>query len=170
MAGTKRPFWMHQLVEYVLGIVLIAQALQSETPALPAVAGGAIVLNAACSRGALAAFRLIPRRVHRFVDIAVIVVVVGLALQPWATIESGARLVMVALAAVLAFIWWQSDFSEPKDRRAAKAARAAGAGSGGAGSGGGSGASAGDRSTDLGRAAGRAVGGGVNAVKRWTKR
>jgi hypothetical protein len=30
----KRPFWMHQLVEYVLGIVLIAQGLQSPTPAI----------------------------------------------------------------------------------------------------------------------------------------
>ncbi|MBU6317445.1 MAG: hypothetical protein KGR47_13110, partial [Acidobacteria bacterium] len=86
---------MHQLVEYILGIVLVAQALQSETPALPAVAGGAIVLNAACTNGPLAAFRVIPRRVHRILDLVVIGLTVVLALQPWAEIESGARVVML---------------------------------------------------------------------------
>ena len=141
---------MHQLVEYILGIVLVAQALQSETPALPAVAGGAIVLNAACTNGPLAAFRVIPRRVHRILDLVVIGLTVVLALQPWSEIESGARVVMLSLAAVLAFIWWQSDFSEKVKRPPV--------------------AAAGDRSTDIGRVAGRAVGGGVNAVKRWTKR
>jgi hypothetical protein len=170
MAGTKRPFWMHQLVEYILGIVLIAQALQSETPALPAVAGGVIVLNAACSQGALAAFRVIPRRTHRIVDVVVIALVVVLAVQPWATIESGARMVMIALAAVLGFIWWQSDFSGPKPRRAATSSGAATGAGRATGATGATGTAAGDRSTDLGRVAGRAVGGGVNAVKRWTKR
>jgi hypothetical protein len=150
MAGAKRPFWMHQLVEYVLGIVLLAQALQSETPALPAVAGGAIVLNAACTHGPLAAFRVVPRRVHRILDLVVVGLTVALAAQPWGEIESGARVVMLGLAAVLAFIWWQSDFSEKAKRPPVDAG--------------------GDRSTEIGRVAGRVVGGGVNTVKRWTKR
>jgi hypothetical protein len=70
--------------------------------------------------------------------------------QPWGEIESGARVVMLGLAAVLAFIWWQSDFSEKAKRPPVDAG--------------------GDRSTEIGRVAGRVVGGGVNTVKRWTKR
>ena len=51
----KRPFWLHQAAEYLLGAVLIAQGLQSPTPAVPAVAGGLIMANAAIVRGPLAA-------------------------------------------------------------------------------------------------------------------
>jgi hypothetical protein len=187
----NRPFWLHQLVEYILGITLVSQALQSPTPAVPAVAGAAVLVNAAVARGPLGAFRLVSRSVHRVLDIVVMVLVAGLAVQPWWTIDAGARLVMVGIVAVHAFVWWQSDLSEPAPR----AARARRAGPGSAAPGtptAGSAAdaspaavpeqpvgpspapsapsaSSGDRSTEVGRAAGRAVGAGVRAVRRWTR-
>lgn len=174
-----RPFWLHQLVEYILGITLVSQALQSPTPAVPAIAGAVMLVNAAIVRGPLAAFRLVGRRTHRLADLGVIGLTVLLAVQPWVAIDAGARLIMVFIAAVQGFVWWQSDLAEPAPR----APRAAGtrspvpsapspspspspsppvspSPSSGAGS---------DRSTQVGRAAGRAVGSGVRAVRRWTK-
>ena len=31
----KRPFWMHQLVEYILGVALVASGTQSPEPLVP---------------------------------------------------------------------------------------------------------------------------------------
>lgn len=151
----KRPFWMHQLAEYVIGGVLVAQGLQSPDPVAPSIAGLLVLLNAATVRGgALSAFRLVGRATHRVLDVVVIAAVVALALQPWVEVDAGARIVMVGTAAVLGVVWWQSSFVE-KPRRGAVAP----------GGGGGTG-DAGDRSVELGRKAGRMVGDGINLAKR----
>ncbi len=145
---------MHQLVEYVLGMVLVAQGLQSPTPVAPAVAGGLIVVNAAIVRGApLSAFRLLRRAQHRALDLVVLAAVLVLALQPWMAVESGARLVMVGVAAVMGVVWWNSSFAEraPRSRRPVGAPGEA-------------------RGTEVGRLAGRLVGDGINAARRMGKR
>ena len=48
----QRPFWMHQIVEYVLGVALIMTAVQQPEPAIPALMGLLILLNAARRRRA----------------------------------------------------------------------------------------------------------------------
>ena len=147
-----RPFWMHQLIEYILGAVLVAQGVQSPSPALPAAAGGLVMINAAMVRGPLAAFRVMSRRVHRVADLAVMGVIVVAAVQPWIAVDAGARLVMLGITAALAFVWWQTSFAEQASR-----GRAAIGTEGG-------------RSTEIGRLAGRAVGDGINVAKRFRKR
>jgi hypothetical protein len=148
----KRPFWMHQVVEYLLGGVLVAQGLQSPTPALPAVAGGLIMVNAAIVTGPLAAFRVVHRSVHRWLDLVVIAIIVVLGAQPTIDVEASARAVMLVVAGLLAFVWWQTSFTEKV--RSGRAAISAQDG----------------RSTEVGRLAGRAVGDGVNLVRRMRKR
>ena len=56
---TKRPFWMHQIVEYILGGALVASGLQSPTPAVPSVLGGIVMLHAAITMGPVGAFRVL---------------------------------------------------------------------------------------------------------------
>ena len=73
MAVAKRPFWMHQMVEYILGVALIASGLQSPTPIVPGVLGLLIIVNAAITKGPVGAFRVISKKVHRVVDVFVIV-------------------------------------------------------------------------------------------------
>ncbi len=141
---------MHQLVEYVLGGVLVAQGLQSPQPVVPAVAGFLVLANASTVRdGALSAFRVVSRRTHRIVDVMVIIAIVLMAIQPWIEVDGGARIVVLAIAGVMGFVWWQSSFAE-KQRRTTVA------GDGGVG-------------TEIGRRAGRMVGDGINAAKRWKK-
>jgi hypothetical protein len=147
----KRPFWMHQLVEYILGAALVASGLQSLTPAAPAVVGGVIILHAAMTKGPLCAFRVIGRRLHRVIDIGVIAFELLVALQPWVSVDSSARTIIGAIAMVHAFVWWQSSFLE----RVKRQARAAAANP-----------VEGDRSHEIGRTAGRLVGGGVKMAKR----
>ena len=42
-----RPFWMHQLVEYIIGLILVATGLQGPEPLVRPSWAGVVLLNAA---------------------------------------------------------------------------------------------------------------------------
>ena len=46
-----RPFWIHQLVEYIIGLALIGQGMQDPQPLVPTAAGVLVLVNAAAVRG-----------------------------------------------------------------------------------------------------------------------
>ena len=146
---TQRPFWIHQIVEYMIGLVLIAAAVQQPKPAVPAVMGLLIILNAAITVGPAGAFRIISRRVHRVLDILVMVVLAASTLQPWVEEDSTGRLLVGAITFVYFMVWFHTDFEERSDRKARRAARAR------------------PESEELGKQAGRMVGDTVNSLKRW---
>ncbi|MGB0114514.1 MAG: hypothetical protein WBP59_14940 [Ilumatobacteraceae bacterium] len=152
----RRPFWMHQIVEYLVGIGLVSASIQQLEPAVPAVLGLVIILNAAVAKGAAGAFRLVGKRLHQQLDLVVIGLLVAGAVQPWITVENVSRLMLGAVAFVMFFVWFHTDFSERMSRKERKAA------SKGAG-----GTTQRPTSEDIGRGAGRLVGGGVNSLKRW---
>ena len=145
-----RPFWLHQLVEYIIGLILVATGLQGPEPLVPAVAGGVVLLNAAVAIGPLGAFRLVGRRLHRVIDLVVIAFVVVAAIQPWVDVDVGTRAIMIGVAFVYGFVWFYSDFAEKQARKQRRAVAATG-----------------DRGEDLGRTAGRLAG---NAVTAWRRR
>ena len=144
-----RPFWLHQIVEYVIGLVLIAQGLQSPAPVLPTLAGGLVVVNAAITVGPLAAFRLVGRRVHRVLDLVVIALIALATFQPWVEVDAVSRLVMGMIGVVLASAWFYTDFAERAERRQRREQ------------------AAGDRAEHVGRSAGRLAGG---MVTQWRRR
>lgn len=153
------------MVEYILGGALVASGLQSPTPIVPAVLGGVIMGHAAITKGALAAFRVIDRRVHRVLDPFVIGLCMVGAVQPWVSVESSTRAIVLGIAVVHLVVFFGSSFTERT--KPPKTAPAAGGGSSSSSSSSSSGAAPGaDRSTDLGRSAGRVVGAGVNAVRK----
>lgn len=158
------------MVEYILGGALVASGLQSPTPIVPAVLGGVIMGHAAITKGALAAFRVIDRRVHRVLDPFVIGLCMVGAVQPWVSVESSTRAIVLGIAVVHLVVFFGSSFTERT--KPPKTAPAAGGGSSTSSSSSpssssSSGAAPGaDRSTDLGRSAGRVVGAGVNAVRK----
>ena len=143
-----RPFWMHQLVEYILGGALVATGLQSPQPFVPSVLGAFILLYAASTRGALSAFRLIDRRVHKVGDPVLVVLEIAAGLQPWVSVDNSSRLVIIMIALVHAVVWRGSSFTQRERRALADAGEP------------------GDRSTEIGKKAGRAVGSGVNMVRK----
>jgi hypothetical protein len=150
MSGrARRPFWLHQLVEYIIGLILVAQGLQGPEPLVPAVVGGVVLFNAAVAIGPLGAFRLVGRRLHRILDLLAIGVVAVAAVQPWIDVDVGTRAIMIAIAVVYGFVWFYSDFAEKQARQQRRVA------------------ATGDRGEDLGRTAGRLAG---NAVTAWRRR
>jgi hypothetical protein len=147
MAGmSKRPFWMHQVVEYILGGAMIAAGLQSPTPLVPSVVGAVIMLNSAITAGPLSAFRVLDRRVHRVIDVVVIAFEVFAAVQPWIDLDTGTRGIVLIIAFVHFFVWWNTNYAMRARRPAVS--------------------TEGGRSSEIGRIAGRVVGHGVNAVRR----
>ncbi|HEX2782181.1 MAG TPA: hypothetical protein VHN36_01250 [Ilumatobacteraceae bacterium] len=143
---SKRPFWMHQLVEYILGGALVASGLQSPTPAVPSVLGGIVMLHAALTVGPAGAFRVLKRRLHQVIDVLVIAVELLAGVQPWIDLASATRIIIVGIALVHLFVWWQTNFAERVKTLSVS--------------------TEGGRSTEVGRIAGRLVGNGVNAVRR----
>ena len=138
-----RPFWLHQVAEYLVGLVLVGAGVQSPDPLFPLLAGGLIVLNAAVVTGPLGAFRLVSRTQHRIVDLVVIGIVALTAALPFLEIDAMSRVMMLGVAVVLGFVWFGTNFeTRPVSARRRSAARAA---------------MASDRSEAIGRSAGRLV-------------
>lgn len=116
--GTRvqRPFWLHQIVEYILGFVLISQGLQLREPLTLTAAGIAILVNAAVVSGPLSAFRWTTRGVHKVCDLVLIAVLLLLGLQPLWTMDTTSRSILVAVAVVMLMIWRLTDYRPPVSR------------------------------------------------------
>lgn len=146
-----RPFWIHQLAEYLIGVALIASGFQDPQPLVPVLAGIVVMANTSIARGPLGAFRLVGRSVHRWLDLVVIAAIVVGALQPWLAVEVTGRAVMLIIVVPLGFLWFYTDWAERKQRSERRAERA-------------------QRGNDLGRAAGRVAGNAYLAGKRAVKK
>ena len=112
-----RPFWMHQIVEYIIGAAFISAAIPSATPVIPIVLGAIVLINAAIAIGPGGAFRIVHRQVHRIIDLAIIALIVLASIQPVYDVQSSTRAVMIGLAVVMAFIWWNTDFATREERK-----------------------------------------------------
>ena len=143
----------------MLGLALVAVGIQSPTPTVPCVVAMVIILHAAITTGPLSAFRLIGRRLHRVIDVGVIAFEVVAAVQPMFSIEGTTRLIMLMIAGVHAFIWWQTSFAvrvkQPKVAPQTPTTTTPSSVEPATG-----------RGADIGRQAGRIVGSGVNVVKQ----
>ena len=152
----QRPFWMHQIVEYVLGVALIMTAVQQPEPAIPAMMGLLVLLNAAIAIGPAGAFRLVPRRLHKQLDL----VVIGSAVLHGGATVLEHRLDRPAdhggdrCRDVLHLVPQRLHVARGSQGQAGSKAAARG----------------GQRPVDsetVGKSAGRIVGEGVNSLKRW---
>jgi hypothetical protein len=147
-----RPFWIHQLAEYLIGVALIAQGFQDPEPLVPAVVGILVVLNAAIVHGPMGAFRLVDRRAHRWLDLVMIVVIIAAALQPWIDVEVTGRATLLLVVLPLGFLWFYTDWAERPQRSQRRKQRA------------------GQSSEQMGRSAGRMAGNVYVAGKRAIKK
>lgn len=119
-----RPFWIHQMAEYLIGIALVSQGVQDPQPLLPTVAGAVVVVNAAIVRGPLGAFKTIGRGTHKWLDLGVMIAMAVAAVQPWVDVSSTGRVFMLGFLLPLGFLWFYTDWAERtgrKDRRVAAA-------------------------------------------------
>ena len=114
------PFWVHQLVELLLGALLLLQGARTGEHTLALVGlGAALLLLALCSDGALAAWPWIGRGAHRVADFAAATV---LAVSPLVLgFTQALAIVLVELAAgALVWLAFQTNWrrSAPRQTRA----------------------------------------------------
>jgi hypothetical protein len=140
----KRPFWLHQLAEYVLAGGLLTAGLRGDDPLLPVVLGLALALNAACVDGPFGAFRALNRRLHRVFDIVILIGMVVALVLP----GTGSRLVIGGVALVEAFVILNSNYAKRVKRDPVRPEDGGG------------------RSEEVGRMAGRVAGLGVQAYRK----
>jgi hypothetical protein len=123
--ATKFPFWLHQALEYLVGILIASQAIHAEHLVLPVLAGGVMVLLAATADGPLGAYRVVPRRLHRVADLGaagVLALIAVLARNDGATVVG----LVAASAVVLVILVIRTDF-RPRPTKAQRRAAAAAA-------------------------------------------
>ena len=89
---------------------------------MPCVSAAVIIIHAAITKAPLAAFRVSNRTVHRVVDVGVIAFEVVAAVQPFVSVEATTRMIMLAIAFVHAFIWWQTSFATKPPKQPKQAA------------------------------------------------
>jgi hypothetical protein len=147
-----RPFWIHQLAEYLIGIAIVSQGMQDGAPIVPTVAGALVVVNAAIVTGPLGAFKVITRGMHRWMDVVVMAAIAFGALQPWVEVTSAGRLIMLVILLPLGFLWFYTDWAERKARKDRRAA------------------AAGPTSDQVGRVAGRLAGTAYTSAKSAIKK
>jgi hypothetical protein len=141
--SAKRPFWLHQFAEYVIGAALVGSGLQSPSPEIPAVLGGLIIVNAAIVNAPLGAFRIVGRRVHRLLDF--VLVGIGVLATALPGLDLGTRIVQLCCLIVFVTVVMNTNYSPSTTTRSSDRARQAGL-------------DGRDRPEEIGRRAGRVAG------------
>jgi len=97
------PFWIHQLVELLLGGLLLVEGARTDQHTAVLVSLGAVLLLLAlCSAGALGAWTWIGRRLHRVLDLVVAAV---LALSPLLLGLDHVLAIVILEVAAAAMVW-----------------------------------------------------------------
>ena len=107
-----RPFWLHRLGEYLVAAVLVASAWYSPEPAVQATLGALIFINAAFADGPAGAFRLLNRKVHKWFDLVIMVLLLVAAVQGWFGVGAAGRIALPLMAALMLVIWLSTDFDD----------------------------------------------------------
>jgi hypothetical protein len=116
MRGPKLTFWMHQLTEYALAMVLASAAIRAPKPWFPLVAAGLIAAIAATADGPLGAFNVVSRSRHRIVDHVAAGVLLVASGAMWTTVRAGSAGLVVGIAFLLVVLSFRTDYS-PKPVR-----------------------------------------------------
>jgi hypothetical protein len=122
------PFWVHQIVELLLGMLLLLQGARTGEHVVLLVGMGAVLLLLAlCSDGALAAWPWIGRRLHRILDL---VLAAALAVSPLVLGVSHVLSIVILELAAGAMVWlalrteWRRPARRPARARPASPAPA----------------------------------------------
>lgn len=110
MSSQGRGFWLHQLVEYAIAILLIVMSAQTRQPVVPVLFGVALLINVAIADGAMSAYKLLSRHTHRFIDWAIII---GCLLSAvLVDIDATGRLALLGVGLVLVVISLGTNFAK----------------------------------------------------------
>jgi hypothetical protein len=112
----RLAFWIHQLVEYLVGTFLLMQGVQSSEPLVPALAGVVVLAVATTAHAPLSAFKLVPRPLHRLLDIVLLAGFAVLAVTGLGGLGTPVRILLGAAAAAMLGLLVRTDYRTPVKR------------------------------------------------------
>jgi hypothetical protein len=102
----RLPLWIHQLVEYLLAVLIVTQSINAgKASTFMAVTGGLLFLLAATTDASMGGLRWIPPQVHRMLDLVVIGALVAAPIVSGSTDPIAWALCLLAAAAVAWLNW-----------------------------------------------------------------
>ncbi len=120
----RLPLWIHQLVEYLLAVLIVTQSINAGKAAtFMAVTGGLLFVLAATTDASMGAVRWIPPKLHRLLDVAVIGALVAAPIVSGSTEPIAWALCFLGAAAV-AWLNWHTQWSRGSRRTVASKAPA----------------------------------------------
>ena len=113
---TRVALWAHRAIEYLLGVVLITQAVHASSGALVlAAAGSCVALPAAFSGGALSIGRWIGPRIHRVLDVS-IAAAIAVAPFVWPVAPPLSFVILEATAGLALWLSFRTQYVEQRRR------------------------------------------------------
>jgi hypothetical protein len=109
-------FWIHQVSEYGLGVLVASSAARLPHPELPIVVALVILLLAATADGAAAAVHLVKRPLHRHLDIAIGIAIVAVSAALFKRVGASAAILTGLAGVALLALSWQTNYS-PKPEK-----------------------------------------------------
>ncbi len=77
-----------------------------------AVLGSLIMINAAVADGPAGAFHLIGRTIHKWIDVAIMVLLLVAAFQGWVDVNTTGRIALPFMSAAMLVLWLRTDFDD----------------------------------------------------------
>lgn len=99
---TGRNLWVVQLIEYILGLAVGAATINAGKPLGLALVAILIVMNAACLKSSLSAFRVTTPRIHQSLGVVIAFVAVLIALL--IPMDVSGQLIVIAVAVAQGFL------------------------------------------------------------------
>ncbi len=106
MSADGRPYWLHQVAEYVVGLILLLliTRVDGDAATLLAVGGALVLVNVAISGPPAGCVRIVSRPVHRWTDVAVVAALVVLPIVFHDQATSTVWIALIGCAVVLLVI------------------------------------------------------------------
>ena len=80
MGAQGRPYWLHQVAEYVVGLIMLLLMTRVDAMRSPLLAAGGllVLLNVAISGPPAGCVHVVSRPVHKWTDVGVVVALVAI--------------------------------------------------------------------------------------------
>ncbi len=104
-------FWIHQVSEYALGVLVASSAARLPHPELPIAVALVILLLAATADGSAAAVHLVKRPLHRRLDIGIGIAIVAVSAALFTRVGASAAILTGLAGVALLALTWQTNYS-----------------------------------------------------------
>jgi hypothetical protein len=104
-------FWIHQVSEYALGVLVASSAARLAHPELPIAVALVILLLAATADGSAAAVHLVKRPLHRRLDIGIGIAIVAVSAALFTRVGASAAILTGLAGVALLALSWQTNYA-----------------------------------------------------------